>query len=117
MTYPYEPGHKGRDTGEAAAEAAAPTAPTLRSLVLTVLARGNFTADEIAGGAGHSVLAIRPRVSELARMGEIMDTGTRRKNASGKNAIVWTTCHRQSADELKRAIVGGWYGGLKEDKG
>jgi hypothetical protein len=38
---------------------------------------------------GHSVLSIRPRVAELAAMGEIIDSGARRRNDSGKFAIVW----------------------------
>ena len=46
-------------------------------------------ADEAATFLGESVLSIRPRFSELATMGEIEDSGTRRKNASGRNAICW----------------------------
>ncbi|MCH8882314.1 MAG: alpha-hydroxy-acid oxidizing protein [SAR324 cluster bacterium] len=34
-------------------------------------------------------LAIRPRISELSRLGKITDTGRRRRNTSGKSAIVW----------------------------
>jgi len=47
------------------------------------------TADEIANALGISILTIRPRVSELRRMDKICDAGMRRKNASGKSAIVW----------------------------
>lgn len=47
------------------------------------------TADEIAYALGYSILTVRPRVSELNRMQKIADSGARRKNASGRNAIVW----------------------------
>ena len=38
---------------------------------------------------GESVLAIRPRFSELRALGQITDTGARRINDSGRSAIVW----------------------------
>ena len=78
-----------RDTSLEAADAMADRAPILRARVLGVLATGNFTADEVAAQLGESVLAIRPRVTELAKAERIADTGERRKNASGRRAIVW----------------------------
>jgi hypothetical protein len=47
------------------------------------------TADEIAAALNYSILTIRPRVSELNKQGRIVDSGLRRPNASGRNAIVW----------------------------
>jgi hypothetical protein len=47
------------------------------------------TADEIAAAINYSILTVRPRVSELRRQGRILDSGVRRKNISGKSAIVW----------------------------
>jgi len=38
---------------------------------------------------GKSNLSIRPRITELVLQGRIFDTGERRRNASGKSAIVW----------------------------
>lgn len=78
-----------RETSLEAADAMADRAPILRARVLGVLATGNFTADEVAAQLGESVLAIRPRVTELAKAERIADTGERRKNASGRRAIVW----------------------------
>lgn len=78
-----------RDTSMEAADAMADRAPILRARVLGVLATGNFTADEVAAQLGESVLAIRPRVTELAKVDRIADTGERRKNANGRRAIVW----------------------------
>jgi DNA-binding transcriptional ArsR family regulator len=64
----------------------------LRHLVLAVLAAApsGFTADEIAERLGESVLAVRPRVSELFHAGLIEKTGERRRNQSGLSAHVWT---------------------------
>jgi len=70
----------------------------LRRVVLDVLAAqpAGLTADEIAAALDESVLAIRPRVSELFHAGLIEKTGERRPNASGLNAHVW-----------KKAAAGG----------
>lgn len=90
FNYPLQPGFKDTDTSKAAAQAMKPTAATLRSQCLRCLAFGDYTADEVAlDFLRESVLSIRPRFSELKRLGKIEDTGQRRRNASGKSAIVW----------------------------
>jgi predicted ArsR family transcriptional regulator len=63
----------------------------LRGLVLEILsaATDGLTADEIAAKLGASVLAIRPRVSELFHAGMIEKSGQRRLNQSGLAAHVW----------------------------
>ena len=63
----------------------------LRALVLAVLAAApdGLTADEIAAKLDASVLAVRPRVSELFRAARIEKTGERRLNQSGLAAHVW----------------------------
>lgn len=88
--YPAAPGHRNRDTSRAAAVSMRPAAPTLRARVLDVLAGRAMTADECALALGETVLAVRPRLTELARLGLIEDGGERRPNASGRMAIVWT---------------------------
>lgn len=88
--YPHHPGHKARDTAENAAKAIAPTSQILRAQCVTILEReGTLTADEAARMLDKSILSIRPRFSELARMNRIKDTGMRRCNASNRMAIVW----------------------------
>lgn len=88
--YPHKPGWKGRDTSRYAALDMQVQAPTLRQSCLDLLISGaELTADEIAEALDKTILAIRPRVTELSRQGLIEDTGTRRKNVSGKMAIVW----------------------------
>jgi predicted ArsR family transcriptional regulator len=63
----------------------------LRGLVLEVLAAtpSGLSADEIAATLDESVLAVRPRVSELFHAGLIEKTGERRRNRSGLSAHVW----------------------------
>lgn len=63
----------------------------LRALVLEVLAASpdGLTADEIAAKLAASVLAVRPRVSELFHGGRIEKSGERRLNQSGLAAYVW----------------------------
>jgi len=87
--YPDTPGYRRTDTSRAAADAIVGRSATLRERALARIDHGAATADEVALLLGESVLAIRPRVTELARMGLIVDTGARRKNASGRAAIVW----------------------------
>jgi len=48
-----------------------------------------LTTDETAAGLGLSRLTVRPRFSELRARHQVVDTGARRLNDSGKRAIVW----------------------------
>lgn len=89
LTYPNGPGWKSRGTAQQAAFDFREAAGTLQEAVLRALDDFCMTADETAEYLGKSILSIRPRLSELARQGKIIDTGKRRQNASGKSAIVW----------------------------
>jgi len=89
MNYPSLPGHQGADTSLEAAICIAPSAQALRNRCLELVKRGDCTADEAAAALGETVLAIRPRFSELFRLREIHPTGRRRKNISGLSARVW----------------------------
>ena len=89
-----EPGWKEPTTSRDAAKAVASDAANLRELVYTAIAfSGNrgATPDEIAALLKRTVLAVRPRVSELARSTppRIVVTGERRTNDSGLKAKVW----------------------------
>lgn len=91
--YPEIPGARRRDTSQQAAEAVAEKAPTLQARCLGALRDaddiGGLTADEVAARLGLHVLTIRPRITELNKLMKIRDTGRRRRNTSGKRAIVW----------------------------
>ena len=95
-SYPYLPGFQDTDTSKAAADGIAPSASTLRLAALQVLKAGPRTADEVAAVMGESILAIRPRITELNQQGRVYDTGKRRKNSSGRTAIVWEAAYDQN---------------------
>jgi hypothetical protein len=91
-TYPNQPGHRRTATSKAGADAVREKAPILRDQALAYIKRMDMwgaTADECAEFIEKSVLAIRPRVTELSRLGKIYDAGVTRKNKSGVSAIVW----------------------------
>lgn len=91
--YPDAPGHRGVQTSMEAAEAVAPKCGRLQKLTLEAIAsRAAFglTADECAEVLGLDRWSIQPRTSELRKQARIVDSGLRRRNATGKKAIVWT---------------------------
>ena len=91
LAYPDSPGFKAPGTSEEAARSMRVSAKALRSRALVTLRDYPFglTADQVAEKMCRSILSIRPRISELKREGKITDSGIRRKNDSGKNAVVW----------------------------
>ena len=85
-----EPGYKRAGTSKEAAESMKPTAELLRTRVLESLRiAGPSTPDEVAKRLNLSVLAVRPRFSELSRAEKIEYTGERRSNDSGRSAKVF----------------------------
>ena len=89
FTYPDSPGYKEHTTSKHAAEAIKPRAGTLQARVLQVLLWFEGTPDEIASRMGETVLAVRPRVTELYKKTLIERTGEVRKNISGMPAHVY----------------------------
>lgn len=90
--YPHAPGHRGVDTSIAAADDLAPKLGKLQHMALRAIRQAGWlglTADELAARLGMSRWSIQPRTSELKRKGLIRDSGERRPNATGKQAIVW----------------------------
>jgi hypothetical protein len=92
MTYPDAPGHRGVDTSIEAAEAIVPKRGRLQRLAeATIRAAGpdGLTADELAAQLRMERWSIQPRTTERCRKGIIRDSGRRRRNVTGKAAIVW----------------------------
>jgi hypothetical protein len=89
--YPDRPGSRVPGPSEQAATAVTGMARPLRDQVLSTIANApaGLTADEVATQLGKSILSIRARVAELHWQGEIRQSGTRGKNASGMSASVW----------------------------
>lgn len=91
-TYPDAPGHRNVDTSIAAADALAPKLGRLQRLAQEAIRTAGLTgltADELAARLGMDRWSVQPRTSELKRKGLIRDSGLRRPNATGKQAIVW----------------------------
>ena len=90
--YPDAPGHRGVDTSVAAAVALSPALGRLQQMArLAIAAAGDrgLTADELAATLHLSRWSIQPRTTELKRKGLVRDSGQRRANVTGKDAIVW----------------------------
>lgn len=90
--YPDSPGHRGVDTSIAAAEMMAGIAGPLRRMVYRVVHEAGprgLTTDEIAATLRMPRYSVQPRTTELKYDRRIRDSGRRRANASGCNAIVW----------------------------
>jgi len=90
MSYPHHPGSQPTPTSIEAAPTPA-TASRLRQMTINCLrSHGAQTPDECATRLGLSILSIRPRFTELKRLGQIVATGDRRANRSGKSASVFS---------------------------
>jgi len=88
--YPHAPGWKARETAKQAAEEMKPRAPTIQARIMDSMRKGyGYTPDAFAEAHGLSPLAVRPRFSELAKLGKIKDSGRRASNGSGRKAIIW----------------------------
>jgi hypothetical protein len=89
------------DTSAAAYAGIAPIADHLRAIVHRTLCAhpDGLTVDEVCKIAGYPRYSLQPRMSELLKKAMVRDTGKRRRNVSGANAIVWraTILDRQEA--------------------
>lgn len=91
-SYPDAPGHRNIDTSMEAASDLAPKVGPLQRIALGAIRNAGcfgLTSDELMAIMGMERWSVQPRTSELKRKGLIRDSGLRRRNASGKHAIVW----------------------------
>ncbi len=92
FTYPNQPGFKSTGTSQDAARATRGKAATLREKVYDEIALAGakgLTADQVAARLGADWRSIRPRLSELGKLGRIVPTGERRANDTKLKAAVW----------------------------
>lgn len=92
FSYPHKAGFKDNTTSREAAEAIdrSGRAGTLQHYVLCQFRAGHqMTADEVAGHLEESPLSIRPRVSQLFKLGLIERTGERRNSSGGRPSHVY----------------------------
>jgi hypothetical protein len=98
LLYPHYPGSRGVPTSDEAAEAIAPRIGRLQSLVFAAITKagdGGLTADEVADTLQMDRWSVQPRTTELRLRDLIEDSGQRRRNRTGKRAIVWTATGRK----------------------
>lgn len=103
--YPDVPGHRGVSTSVEAANDLAPKLGRLQSAAYAAIKAADFvglTADELAASLDVDRYTIQPRTSELKLRRMIRDSGMRRRNASGKRAIVWVAL----TDDERSALAG-----------
>lgn len=89
FSYPNGPGFKARDTSRAAAEAMAPQVKSLRARVFDELKKAPGTPEQIAHRLKVPLMNVRPRCSELAAKGLIVDSKVRGTAMGGRQAIIW----------------------------
>jgi len=98
--YPQSPSVGVQPTSREAAEHIAPRVQTLRDRAFKLLPERCSTADELAEAMNETILAVRPRVAEIVVKGEAYDSGVRRRNSSGRSAIVWRAVREVSQSSL-----------------
>lgn len=93
MTDLFDPATVARVTRQTSIDAmrsVEPRSPNLRTRIWRALDRlGPHTPDEIAAMLGEDILSVRPQFTLLTKENKIADTGDRRRNASGRQAMVW----------------------------
>lgn len=60
-----------------------------QQVLFTLLKEGPLTSEEVADILKINLVSVSPRFRPLAEKGLIVDTGHRRKNRSGRSAILW----------------------------
>ena len=100
ITWPGDPGptaHKhGPDTEQLALEFVAPKLSGLRLKALQSLAsvHPGLTGSQVAQKMDAWLYSVKPRLTELERMGLVRDSGERAKNDRGRQEIVWQITRR-----------------------
>lgn len=98
------PAIRGSVTSQAAADAIAPHLNRMERIVFEALKREPMTDLELieVTGLGQSA---RPRRIKLTERGLVEDSGTTRKTASGRQAVVWRVKVKRAANLFDAAGV------------
>jgi hypothetical protein len=92
VRYPDYPGAYPVETSMEAADAIASKCGRLQKLALDAIAARRalgLTVEETAKATGVDERSIQPRISELRTRRLVVDSGHRRRNSTGRRAIVW----------------------------
>lgn len=86
--YPNAPGHRKRDTSQAAA-ARVSGVEEINARILSALQTRPMTDYQLADWLGETHKRVQPRRSTLAAAGKLVDSGKRAQSPYGRAAIVW----------------------------
>lgn len=89
--YPLTAGSKERTADSASRKAgeSVPVKALQRIVHAEMLRHGDGTADEVAARLAMDILTIRPRLSELRKLGKVVATEARRPSSRGTPSTVW----------------------------
>jgi len=96
--YPYGAGVQPSDTSIAAGEAVTPTLRERQINVLQALLRHGSegaTADELCADLGLTRNSVAPRLTEMSKLGTVIDSGRRRRTPAGGLAAVYVVGTRR----------------------
>lgn len=96
-------GRRSTSTSRAAFASMGSVADTLRAIAFRLIHESGphgMTALEVVQASGRDRWGIQPRISELVTDKAVADSGRRRTNPSGREAIVWIVAeHGQTGGE------------------
>ena len=79
-----------RDTEQMALQFITPKLTGLRLKALKSVFNSDKTGSEVSEDMGAWLYSVKPRLTELDRMGMVKDSGERKKNERNRTEIVWT---------------------------
>ena len=66
-----------------------------QQVLFTLLKEGPLTSEEVSEILQINLVSISPRFRPLVEKGFVIDTGERRKNKSGRSAILWKAVRKE----------------------
>lgn len=104
----------GVATSDAAAASIVKDVARLKAIVLDAIKReGGLTCDEVEIVTGLRHQTASARVYDLKKVGRIVDSGTRKKTRSGRDAIVWVVAEVAPSISVPPPVVANVRGVLE----